>query len=88
MLKDYKDYSWVIKGRQRKKILKVMDKPLIPTQIKEKADLSLNNVSDILREFRKRNLAKCINPKEKTGRIYELSDKGKRLRKKLQDYLE
>ncbi len=85
MLKDYKDYSWVIKGRQRKKILKVMDKPLIPTQIKEKADLSLNNVSDILREFRKRNLAKCINPKEKTGRIYELSDKGKRLRKKLQD---
>ena len=85
MLKNYKDYSWILKGKQRKKILKVMDKPLIPTQIKEKTDLSLNNVSDILREFRKRNLAECINPKEKTGRIYELTDKGKKLRKQLQD---
>jgi predicted transcriptional regulator len=85
MLKNYKDYSWILKGKQRKKILKVMDKPLIPTQIKERTDLSLNNVSDILREFRKRNLAECINPKEKTGRIYELTDKGKKLRKQLQD---
>ena len=85
MLKNYKDYSWILKGKQRKKILKVMDKPLIPTQIKEKTDLSLNNVSDILREFRKRNLAACINPKEKTGRIYELTSKGKKLRKQLQD---
>jgi predicted transcriptional regulator len=85
MLKNYKDYSWILKGKQRKKILKVMDKPLIPTQIKEKTDLSLNNVSDILREFRKRELAKCINPKEKTGRLYELTDKGKKLRKQLQD---
>lgn len=85
MLKNYEDYSWVIKGKQRTKILKVMDKPLIPTQIKEKTDLSLNNVSDILRDFRKRKLAECINPKEKTGRLYELTDKGKKIRKQLQD---
>jgi predicted transcriptional regulator len=85
MLKNYKDYSWILKGKQRKKILKVMDKPLIPTQIKEKTDLSLNNVSDILREFRKRKLAECINPKEKTGRLYELTDKGKKIKKQLQD---
>lgn len=85
MSKDYADYSWIIRGKQRKKILKVMDKPLIPTQIKEKTDLSLNNVSDILREFRKRKIAKCVNPKEKTGRLYELTDKGKKLKKDIND---
>ena len=85
MLKEYNDYSWMIRGKQRRKILKIMDKPMIPTQIKEKADLSLNNVSDILREFRKRKVAKCLNPKQRTGRLYELTDKGKRLRNQLKE---
>jgi len=81
----YEDYSWILRGKQRKKVLKIMDKAMIPTQIKEKANLSLNNVSDILREFRKRKVAKCINPKEKTGRLYELTNKGKKLRKQMED---
>jgi predicted transcriptional regulator len=83
MSKDYTDYSWILRGKQRAKVLKVMDKPLIPTQIKDKTNLGLNNVSDILREFRKRKVARCLNPKEKTGRIYELTDKGKKLKKQL-----
>ncbi len=85
MPESYKDYSWILKGKQRRKILKVMDKPMIPTQIKEKTNLSLNNVSDILREFRKRKVAKCLNPKEKTGRLYELTNKGKKLKKQIED---
>lgn len=85
MSKDYSDYSWILRGKQRRKVLKVMDKPLIPTQIKSKTELSLNNVSDILREFRKRKVAKCLNPKDRTGRIYELTDKGKKLKKQLSD---
>jgi len=85
MPESYEDYSWILKGKQRRKILKVMDKPMIPTQIKEKTNLSLNNVSDILREFRKRKVAKCLNPKEKTGRLYELTNKGKKLKKQIED---
>lgn len=83
MPENYEDYSWVLKGKQRRKILKIMDRPMIPTQIKEKANLSLNNVSDILREFRKRKVARCVNPKEKTGRLYKLTEKGEKLRKQL-----
>jgi len=40
-----KDYSWVVRGKQRKKIIKVMNKPKIPTEIKENTKLSLNNTS-------------------------------------------
>ena len=78
------DYSWVIRGSQRKKILKAMDKPKIPTQIKDATKLSLNNVSDVLRAFRKRKLIQCANPKEKTGRIYKLTTKGMKVREQLE----
>lgn len=74
------EYPWVMKGSQRTKIIKAMDKPKIPTQIKNDAKLALNNVSDILREFRKKKIAKCINPREKTGRVYKLTPKGMRIR--------
>lgn len=75
-----KDYSWIVRGKQRKKIIKVMSKPKIPTQIKDDSKLSLNNVSDILREFKKKKIAECLNPKEKTGRLYKLTAKGMRIR--------
>ena len=77
------DYSWVIRGKQRKKILKSMTKEKIPTEIKEDTKLSLNNVSDVLREFRKKKIVECLNPKEKTGRLYKLTLKGMRIREML-----
>lgn len=77
------DYPWIVRGTQRTKILRVMDKPKIPTQIKDDAKLALNNVSDILREFREKKIARCVNPKERTGRIYELTAKGMRIREML-----
>jgi len=62
-----KDYSWIVRGKQRKKIIKVMDnnKPKIPTQIKEQTKLSLNNVSDILREFKKKKNCEMFKSKRK-----------------------
>lgn len=78
--KYYNDYSWIVRGKQRKKIIKVMDKPKTPTQIKAETNLSLNNVSDILRSFRKKKIARVLNPKEKTGRLYVLESRGKKIR--------
>jgi len=75
-----KDYGWILKGSQRRKIIHVMNKAKIPTQIKDDTKLSLNNVSDVLRQFRIKGIAQCTNPKEKTGRIYELTKKGMKIR--------
>ena len=76
----YEDYSWIALGIQRRKVIKVLDKEKNPTQIKEETKLSLNNVSDVLRSFEKKNIVKCINPKEKTGHIYKLTTKGMKIR--------
>lgn len=88
MTNDMKLLAWVLRGSQRRVILKVMDKPMIPAQIYEKAvvhnkKITRNSVSDVLREFRKKRLVVCINPEEKKGRIYRLTQKGKQIRKKL-----
>lgn len=80
-----KEYPWITRGKQRRKVIKAMNKPKIPTQIKEDTKLSLNNVSDILREFRKKDIAKCINPEDKTGRVYRLTSKGMRIREMLEE---
>ena len=78
------NYTWVLRGKQRKKIIKALNKPKIPTQIKEETRLSLNNVSDVLRAFQKKKIAYCLNPKEKTGRLYELTPRGMRIREELE----
>ena len=79
------DYYWVVRGKQRKKVIVVMNKAKIPTEIKDNAKLSLNNVSDVLREFKKKKIAKCLNPGEKTGRLYRLTSKGMRIREMVED---
>lgn len=78
-----KEYSWVLRGRQRRAIVKVLDKAKTPTLIKEETKIKVSNVSDVLRAMTKRKLAKCLNPKDKLGRLYELTSKGRKLRKEL-----
>ena len=85
-MRESKDYAWVIRGKQRKKVIKSLTRLKIPSQIKGDTKLSLNNVSDVLRAFQKKKIARCLNPKEKTGRLYELTPKGMRIREELEKY--
>lgn len=80
-----KDYSWVVRGKQRRKIIKVINKPKIPTEIKEATKLSLNNVSDVLKELKEKKIVKLLNPGEKTGRLYELTSKGIKIKDMLEE---
>ncbi len=81
---DIDDYAWVLRGKQKRKIITTLDEePKMPREIKEEADLSLNNASDVLRLFAKRKLAKCLNPQARTGRLYVLTEKGKIIKDKI-----
>ena len=78
--------SWVLRGSQRREIIRVMTRNMIPAQIYKEAvksnpKITRNSVSDVLREFRKKDIVRCINPKEKKGRIYELTANGRRILK-------
>jgi len=84
-MKDYLilDYSWIVRGKQRRAIIKVLDEPKTPTLIKEETDIKISNISDVLRSMEKRKLAKCLNPHDKLGRLYQLTAKGKEIKKHL-----
>jgi DNA-binding MarR family transcriptional regulator len=80
---DWELYSWVIRGNQRRKVIQTLEKPKIPTEIKKEAQMSLTNVSKILRAFKKKGLVRCLTPKSKTGKIYELTEEGKEVRDRM-----
>lgn len=63
-------------------VLLLFYKPMTPSQISELTGESIYYVSFVLEKFAERQIARCINPEAKRGRIYALTEKGRRLRKK------
>jgi len=68
--------SYVVRGKTRLDILKALDKPMTPTKLSEILKNHRSTISRTLLEMEKRNLVKCLTPKEKTGRLYIKTKKG------------
>ncbi len=80
------NYSYVISSKVRTKIIKALEnKPLTPTQIAEKTDMNLSQVSHSLRDLTDENLIECMNPKKKKGRLYTLLEDGEWVLKKIEE---
>jgi DNA-binding MarR family transcriptional regulator len=73
--------SFVTRGKIRKKVLLNLDVPLTPTQLSEKIKTHRSTTSRTLLELEEKKLVKCITPKEKMGRLYSLTNNGKKLLK-------
>jgi DNA-binding MarR family transcriptional regulator len=80
---DWELYSWIIRGNQRRKVIKALGKPRIPTEIKSEAKMSITNVSKVLRDFEGKGLVKCLTPRNKTGKLYSLTEKGKVMKEEM-----
>jgi predicted transcriptional regulator len=80
---NWDDYSFVVRGKQRRKILSLMDGCKTPTELKKESGLNFNNVSRVLVQFTKHKLARCLTPKQKVGRVYTLTLRGKEVREEL-----
>lgn len=77
------DYSqWLKRGRQRTAIARVLRKPMTATEICAAArtlspQIQLRDIWFLMRQFEGRGLAICLNPKQVTGKLYCLTDKGR-----------
>lgn len=93
-----RDYAYVVRGKHRRAVIKVMSDRKTPSQIHRDVirssenlppgsinymKLSLNSTSDTLRGFRKKGIAICINKEKRVGRLYELTKKGKTIREQV-----
>lgn len=73
---DWDKYSYVARGRNRKRVLLNLTSPMTPTQLTFIAKVSISHISKALKDLRKMKLVECINPSEKVGKIYKRTEDG------------
>lgn len=77
--------GFILRSEYRKKVFVLMDKLIMPSEIARKLDIRLTHITRELRFLKEKRLVKCINPNERVGRLYQLTEKGKRLKKEMLD---
>ena len=72
-------YGYVVGSKNRKIVLRTLDRPYTPLELAKKTGLGMNLTSRALRELDKQAIVVCRNPDAKMGRVYELSELGKKI---------
>ena len=80
---DWNLYSWVMRGKQRRIVIEAMNKPKMPSEIRKETKLSITHVSKVLKSFTEMGIAKCLTPDVRIGKIYALTERGKRIREEM-----
>lgn len=80
----WKDVSYVIASKTRRAIVIKLATPRTPTFLAKDLSLNLANVSRALAELEKKDVVVCLTPRQKVGKIYSLTKKGKDLLSKIQ----
>jgi len=70
-------------GYRRKVLLALIEEPKTPKQIARHTGLRINHVSLTLKELRERGLVECMTPELVKGRVYVLTEYGKKLASQL-----
>lgn len=82
MLHKGDDTAWILRGRQRAAVARVLRKPMTGTEICAEArrfntHIQLRDVWHLLRQMQRRRLVQCLNPRLVTGRLYGLTPLGR-----------
>jgi predicted transcriptional regulator len=76
-----KGISLLKNSEYRKKILESLSNVnyLTPSEISEITKIRLNHVSNFLKDLKDNKLIICLNEEDKRGRLYQISDLGKKV---------
>ncbi|KXA98815.1 hypothetical protein AKJ40_04435 [candidate division MSBL1 archaeon SCGC-AAA259M10] len=78
------DLGFVKASKYRQKILKELTEGKeIPSEIAKKLDTSKPQISSTLKELKERKIVECVTPERRKGRIYDLTEKGRKIVKEL-----
>lgn len=79
---DWKLFAWLKRGARRRAVLLLLkdtSNPLTANDMKDKLNVALPQLSFTLKELRENHLVECLNPEDKIGKIYKITQKGKEL---------
>ena len=76
-----KGISLLKNSEYRKKILESLSNAnyLTPSEISENTKIRLNHVSNFLKDLKDNKLIICLNEGDKRGRLYQISELGKKV---------
>jgi len=70
-------YSFVVVSTPKTIIVKLLrGKPLTPTQIQRETKLNLSHISRLLKGLKEKDIVECLNPEQRKGKLYSLTEKG------------
>jgi DNA-binding HxlR family transcriptional regulator len=73
-------YGYVVASRYRKTIVGVLfRRPRTPSQLAKECSLPITRVSNTLTELANKEIVACLNPNQRKGRIYKLTEQGKKI---------
>lgn len=79
---DWKKCAWLRRGKRRLETLLVLNKASTPITIKDvtvKSKIAISQASATIAELEKAELVKCLNPEDKIGKLYVITDEGRKL---------
>lgn len=83
---DWKKFGYLIASKYRTKItLSLTEKPKTPKEIAQELGLYISHVSSTLSDLSKEGIVKCLNPSQKKGRIFSLTDIGMEFARELKN---
>ena len=81
---DWGLYAWVNRGSRRKSVLELLaksEKPLSTNDVKKSLKIAISQASFTLKELLNKKLIESVNPKDKIGKLYVITKRGKVLLK-------
>jgi len=73
-------------SKNRKKVFMALERETLkPTDISKKTGIHRNNVSRTLSQLREKELIRLLNPENKRGRLYELTEYGEKILNLMKD---
>jgi predicted transcriptional regulator len=77
---EWEKFGFIKASTHRQQILTSLNThPLTPKELSKNLDIHLSQVTRNLREMEQKELVHCLTPNLKKGRIYHISEEGKKL---------
>lgn len=81
---DWKVFGYLVASKYRMKILlSLAEKPKTPKEISKELGLYISHVSSTLSDLSSKGIIQCLNPNQKRGKLFYLTETGKDLEKEL-----
>ncbi|MBI4052894.1 MAG: hypothetical protein HY394_02555 [Candidatus Diapherotrites archaeon] len=82
-MSEYDLLAQIRRGKIKPQILKLLQEPKTPTDLKKIIGAHRETISRAILEMEEKGLVTCLNPKQPNFRYYQITNKGKNLLKKV-----